>query len=89
MVCDAAVLGAFLIARDRQNDHTDDIAAKQRREFVCRCAIGNQFHAAGYLSGRVFLPGRLQTQIESRSTPNLVCFSGTSLETSSFRRSPP
>jgi hypothetical protein len=90
MVSDTAVLGAFPVVRDRQNDYTDDIATKQRWEFVRCHTIGKQFRAAGYLWDWAFFPEGLRTRFESRPSPALVCCRcGTSLESSRSKRSQP
>ncbi len=81
MVSQAASLGAFPVARNRQNDRKDDIATKQRQKFVPCLTSDSRANTAEHVSGWAIVRER---RLESFPGP-APCSSCASLRSTSFR----
>lgn len=85
MVRDAAWLGAFPVARNRQNDRKDDIATKPQQRFVRCLTIGSRVSTAECISGWAIVRER---RLESFPSP-APCSSCTGLRNTSLREDSP
>ncbi len=81
MVSQAASLGAFPVARNRQNDRKDDIATKPRQKFVRCLTIGSRVSTVENISGWAIVRER---RLESFPWP-APCSSCASLRSTSLR----